>query len=125
MAKILKLTGIETYVSPATSGVIVKRGDVCKFSDAVSTALLKGSRKDREGEDISYWVEQDEDEPTKYDFTKPVTNPANPLVVRDSDNKGEAIQPPQVIGKQAVKEAPPVEAPVATVKRSQRSKATA
>lgn len=87
MSKILKLTGLASYVAACTNGIVIKRGQSAKFDNNHADALLRGARKDKEGEPISYFVEQPEDSKFDLDFTTSTDTPVKgkPEDVQKSD----------------------------------------
>jgi len=70
MSKVLKLKSLSTYIGAATDGQIVKKGQICRFSDDHAAKLALGSRKDKEGEDLPYWEECSDTVKTDFDFSK-------------------------------------------------------
>jgi hypothetical protein len=71
MSKILKLVGIQSYISAATNNDVVLKGKVCRFSDVDAAKLLKGTRVDKEGEEVAYWKECEDDTKLDHDFYVP------------------------------------------------------
>lgn len=72
MSKILKLTGISSYISAATRGVNVMKGMVCRFPEDVANQVLDYSRPDKEGAEIPYFTEAPAGAKIDHDFTTPV-----------------------------------------------------
>lgn len=73
MSKNLKLTGLVSYTGVATTkngvSVVVKRGEVSRFSDEVAEKVLEGFRVNRENQEVPYFEEVGEDAEINHNFT--------------------------------------------------------
>jgi len=75
MSKILKLTGVKTFTSSFTNQIIVARGETCRVTEAIAAKVLKGSRRNAEGEPVAYWTEMPEGSEVTHDFAPAETAP--------------------------------------------------
>lgn len=74
MSKNLKLVGLISYTGPATTkngvSVVVKRGEICRFSDEIADKVSEGFRINREGQEVLYFEEAGENEKVQHNFTE-------------------------------------------------------
>ena len=70
MSKIMKLTGVATFIAACTQGINMLKGQTARFTDDDAKKLLRGGRVDKEGEKIPYFTETPDAE-YDYDFTEP------------------------------------------------------
>lgn len=93
----LKLTGIKTYTGPATKGAAIKKGEVCKFDDAVAEQIKLGSRVNGDGEPIPFFTKPDADDKVTRDFSTPAAAVApatvNPSAVAEALSKSTQRRP--------------------------------
>ena len=71
MSKILKLSGVKTFIASPTRGVTLVKGQTAKFTDTVGMRLLKSQRKDKENNPLPYFTEM-EGGKVDFDFSEEV-----------------------------------------------------
>lgn len=75
MSKVLKLTGLKSYTTPAFGEQVVLKGQIIRVSDKLARALTKGQKnaKDEDSDPILYFTEPAISEAGKVDidFTAP------------------------------------------------------
>jgi hypothetical protein len=81
MSKLLKLTGLKSFTTPAFNEVVVQKGQIIRVSDKLARALEKGKKngKEEDSDPIPYWSEPLLSEAGKvdHDFTVPKVTPAD------------------------------------------------
>jgi hypothetical protein len=77
--KLLKLAGIDSYVSPLTKLTRVVKGEVIAVDDATAEYMLQGVER-RYDMDLPHWEVVSDDTAPTYSFTAEVTIPETPFV---------------------------------------------
>jgi hypothetical protein len=84
----LKLSNLESYISPNTRGTVVKRGEVVRVDDADAARMLEGFET-RHSEVLRHWERVPDDHALHHDFTSPKTAAApDPLPAAEAANAG-------------------------------------
>lgn len=103
MAKLLKLQGCGSYVSPRINNQHVRKGQVIRVPDSTADKLLEGFEKDRENNEIRHFVVVPDDTPLDFDFVlTPEQKAATPKHV--IEEAGEEVQ--ETESKEPAEEAP-------------------
>ncbi len=83
MAKLMKLKGLKTFTAPKFGDVIVRKGEVARFDDAIGERLMESGRYNADKDFITYWEEMPEGTTVDHDFgitPVPVDDTAAPAV---------------------------------------------
>jgi hypothetical protein len=70
MAKLLKLQGCGSFVSPRVNNEHIQKGQVIRVNDDVADKLLEGREKDAQNNEIQHFAVVSDDTPVDFDFGK-------------------------------------------------------